>query len=129
MKRTILLFALFAGLFSTSAFAQYKVTSKDVGNDCLTEDGKLGTYKQVTVTERVDRTSSSGNSSSTSSNGNVGVNASVAGVGGSASYGNSRSNSSSNSSSQTTTTTRTYEDVQCVEDKNANAPQMTPVRW
>ena len=133
MRRTLLLFAVFAGLCSTSAFAQYKVTEKDLGNDCVTEDGKLGTYKQVTITESVGNTSSRGNSSSTSQSGNVGVSGEYkkagVSVGASASYGNSSSNSSSNTSSQSTTTTRTYQDVQCVEDKNANAPQMTPVRW
>jgi len=137
MKKHIFALVLLLGMTSLTAFAQYKPTEKDLGKDCATESGKLGTWKQVTVTETTSSSNTRGNSNSNGNTGTVGVNASASAgtktnkveVGASASYQNSSTNTSSNSNSRSTTTTRTYQDIQCVEDKNANNPQMTPVRW
>lgn len=137
MKKNFFILALILGMSSLTAFAQYKPTEKDLGKDCATENGKLGTYKQVTITETRTNTNSTGNSYSNSNSGSVTGNASVsagtktnnAQVGVSTSVQNSNSNSRSNTNAQSTTTTRTYNDIQCVEDKNANNPQMTPIRW
>ncbi len=48
---------MFIGL-CTIANAQYKPTEKDLGKDCPTENGKLGTWKNFTVTEKQDNTNS-----------------------------------------------------------------------
>lgn len=137
MKKKILFTVLFCGISSIAAFAQYKPTEKNLGNDCTTENGKIGTWKSVTITEKYENTNSRGNANSNSNTGTVGVstNASVGtktnnvNVGANASYQNSNTNTSSNSRSQSTSTTRTYQDIQCIEDKNANLPQRTPIRW
>lgn len=113
--------------------AQYKPTQKDVGKDCTTADNKIGTWKNVTVTENVSNTKiGSQNSTSTQSlgvSGKVNANLGVASGSVSGSSNNSNSYGTSNSSSTTNTTTRTYDDIQCVEDKNANLPQRSPKRW
>lgn len=137
MKKMIFAFFLMVGMTSLTAFAQYKPTEKDLGNDCTTENGKIGTWKQVTVTESSNNTDTRGNAYSNANTGSVGVSANASmgtknnkvEVGASASYQNSNTNSTSKTNTQSTTTTRTYQDIQCVEDKNANNPQMTPVRW
>lgn len=137
MKKLFFLLALILGTTSFTAFAQYRPTEKDLGNDCATESGKLGTWKQVTVTETSNNTNTRGNANSNGNTGTVGVSANASAgtkttkveVGANASYQNSRTNTTTNTNSQSTTTTRTYQDIQCIEDKNANNPQMTPVRW
>lgn len=138
MKKNCFILALVLGMSSLTAFAQYKPTEKDLGNDCATENGKLGTWKKVTVTETSGNSNSTGVSNSNSNTGTVGVNAKAGvgvgkstkvEVGANASYQNSNSKTTSNNNTQSTTTSRTYDDIQCVEDKNANNPQMTPVRW
>lgn len=133
MNKKFFTIALLCGLCSMAAFAQYKPTEKDLGKDCATENGKLGTWKQVNVTERSENSNSRGNSNSTSNTGSVGVSAKakvgIGEVGASASYQNTNTNSQSNTKSTSTSTTRSYQDIQCVEDKNANLPQMTPIRW
>ncbi len=106
---------------SIMANAQYKPTQSDIGKDCTTENGKLGTWKNVHVED----------GTSNSSSREAGVNGSASlqigtknnNVGGS--IGGSYSNSKSNSSSEKIS----YDDIRCVEDKNANLPQRSPVRW
>lgn len=131
MKKISILLCSF--LFCLTVNAQYNPTKKDIGKDCTTEQGKLGTWKEVTVTETYSN--KSGNSSNNSSTHNVGVSGQASGtykvvelsVGGN--YGYSNSNGSTQSKSTENTTTRTYNDIQCVEDKNAKLPQQSPVRW
>lgn len=101
--------------------AQYKPTQKDVGKDCTTQNGKLGTWKNVRVEDGSNnsRSNSSGSSSSASIGGEYG------GFNGSVSGSSSSSKSSSSGSSEKIT----YDDIRCVEDKNATLPQQSPVRW
>ena len=114
---------MFAGLFVTfEASAQYKPTQKDVGNDCTTHDGKLGTWKNVRVED--NRTDGYGRNSTTS--GSIGGSIGSKDVG---SISASGSHSSTNSQSSSTSEKISYDDIRCVEDKNANLPQRSPVRW
>jgi len=119
--------------FSALAFAQYSPTERDLGRDCATQDGKLGTWKEVTVTETYSNsgTQTRSNTSSQNFNASAGAEYKVGGakVSGSVGYGNGNSNTNSTSNSSTNSTSRSYKDIQCVEDKNANNPQYTPVRW
>lgn len=131
MKKIMLL--LFCSM-SVLSFAQYNPTRNDLGKDCATQDGKLGTWKEVTVTETYSSTEGSTRSNSSSQNFNASVSAEYkatkkASVSGTAGYDNGSSRTNANSNSSTNTTTRSYQDIQCVEDKNANLPQYTPVRW
>ena len=132
MKKTLCILSMFIGL-CTIANAQYKPTEKDLGKDCPTENGKLGTWKNVTVTEKQDNTNSnnysSSNTSSVSASANISVGTKKTNVGASVTVGTSSTVGGSKTSSTTSGTTRTYNDIQCVEDKNANLPQYTPVRW
>ena len=119
---------------SVLSFAQYNPSRNDLGKDCATQDGKLGTWKEVTVTETYSSTEGSTRSNSSSQNFNASVSAEYkatkkASVSGTAGYDNGSSRTNANSNSSTNTTTRSYQDIQCVEDKNANLPQYTPVRW
>ena len=119
---------------SVLSFSQYNPTRNDLGKDCATQDGKLGTWKEVTVTETYSSTEGSTRSNSSSQNFNASVSAEYkatkkASVSGTAGYDNGSSRTNANSNSSTNTTTRSYQDIQCVEDKNANLPQYTPVRW
>lgn len=117
------LFVLMTALFICNlANAQYRPTQKDVGNDCTTQDGKLGTWKNVRVED--GRSDGYGNSSTTSGsiNGSVGSN-NIANISGSVSQSNSNSNNSSASEKVS------YDDIRCIEDKNATLPQRSPVRW
>lgn len=122
MKKLFLLAVIILGINVCANAQSKKPTKEDIGKDCVTEDSKLGTWKEVTVTEH------SGSKSSESSNWgvngglSVGVkNAAEVSVGGS--YGESKSRERSSDESIT------YQDIRCVEDKNANLPQMSPVRW
>lgn len=129
--------ALFLLTCIVSVNAQYKPTKSDIGKDCTTEKGKLGTWKEVQVIETVSGSKNNSTSNSRSHNfgvgGNVGGEVKSAGVsgsvGGNANYGYSNSKGTSNSSSTTNTVTRNYSDIQCVEDQNAKLPQRSPVRW
>lgn len=131
MKRIALLATTI--LLCLTASAQYKPTQKDLGKDCTTQNGKLGTWKNVTVREQVSNNNTNTNNSSSSYNTGIsaGANAGTksAGVNIGGSYNSSNSNGSTRSNSSTTTTTREYKDIQCVEDKNAKLPQQSPVRW
>lgn len=131
MKKMIFSVLLF--MSCTVLYAQYKPTQSDVGKDCTTQNGKLGTWKNVTVTESGSGTSSAViNNTSTNSigvNGNVGVSVKGADVGVGGNYEHSRTTGTSNSSSTTTTQSITYDDIRCVEDKNATLPQQSPRRW
>lgn len=130
MKKLMLL--AFCSL-SVLSYAQYSPTKNDLGRDCATQDGKLGTWKEVTVTETYSTSGSQSRSNTSSQN----FNASAGGeykmggakVSGSVGYGNGSSNTNSNTSTSTNSTSRSYQDIQCVEDRNANNPQYTPVRW
>lgn len=130
MKKIMLL--LFCSM-SVLSFAQYTPTKDDLGKDCATHDGKLGTWKEVSVTETYSSTGSQTRSNSSSQNFNASAGAEYKSgkvrVSGDVGYGNGSSKTNSNSNSSTNTTSRTYQDIQCVEDKNANLPQYTPVRW
>lgn len=130
MKKLMLLF--FCSL-SVLSFAQYNPTRNDLGRDCATQDGKLGTWKEVTVTETYSTSENQNHSNTTSQNFNASAGVEVEAYGttisGSASYDNGSSNTSGSSNSSTNTSSRSYQDIQCVEDKNANLPQYTPVRW
>ena len=125
---------MFAGLFiAFEASAQLKPTQRDVGNDCVTEEGKLGTFKNVHVEETVNSKYENSNTTSRSIEGGVGVEAG-AGIGsdktsasGRISASDAKSSNTSNSSGKSEKIS--YDDMRCVEDKNANIPQMTPVRW
>lgn len=120
MKKIAILLMMVCG-FTLSAHAQYKPTQKDVGKDCTTQDGKLGTWKNVRVEDGASNQDVRSNSSSNSvsAGGNYGVaNGNVSG-----SSSSSRSNTSSSSEKIT------YDDIRCVEDKNATLPQQSPVRW
>lgn len=121
MKKLFLLAAMLLGI-SVCANAQYKPTKRDLGNDCTTENGTLGTWKEVTVTDRTgDRNQGTTN---WDANGNVSFGSEKSSkleVGGS--YGESRTRENSRDESIT------YEDIRCVEDKNAKLPQQTPIRW
>lgn len=132
MKKIVCVLSLFIGLCSI-ANAQYKPTEKDLGKDCATSNGKLGTWKEVTVTEKQDNTNSrnysNSNTSSVSGSANVSVGTKKNNVGASVTAGTSSTAAGSKTSSTTSGTERTYKDIQCVEDKNANLPQYTPVRW
>lgn len=124
MKKTIILVCTILAC-GCVAYGQYKPTQKDLGNDCMTENQKLGTWKEVTV--RDDGSNSRTTNSSNTYGASVGgeykaVNASV---NGSANYSHSNGNSNTYSSG----TSIEYKDIRCVEDKNANLPQQTPVRW
>lgn len=120
MKKLFLLAAMLLGI-SICANAQYKPTEDDLGKDCTTENGKLGTWKEVTVTDRTgDRNQGTSNWDSYGE-GQAGYNDSHVRVGGS--YGESKTRENSKEESIT------YEDIRCVEDKNANLPQQTPIRW
>lgn len=120
MKKIIVTVALLIASISVT-YAQYKPTKADIGKDCSAQGGKLGTWKEVTVEER------SGNSSSfsTNSSGSMSVGADAKVVKGKV----SGSVSAGKSSSSDTSETIRYNDIRCVEDKNANLPQQTPVRW
>lgn len=111
------------GIFITfDANAQYKPTQKDVGNDCTTHDGKLGTWKNVRVED--GRSDGYGNSNTTSG--------SISGSVGSKDMGNvsgSVSHSNSNSRNSSASEKVSYDDIRCIEDKNATLPQRSPVRW
>lgn len=124
MKKMIVT-ALFVMGIGICSFAQYTPTKADIGKDCTTENGSLGTWKQVTVTESRGNSNSwsSTNSSSAGVNASVGFSGTSVGVSGNTGTANTRGNQTS------TTTTRTYKDVQCVEDRNAKLPQQTPIRW
>lgn len=139
MKKIALTIALIC--FGFAASAQYKPTENDLGKDCATNNNKLGTWKKVTISEQVIGSNSQGTGYSNGVTSSAGVNANVgseigtkkakvsANVSTNMSVQGSNTSSTTNTNTQTTTTTRTYEDIQCVEDKNANLPQMSPVRW
>lgn len=119
------LFCLCAFVFSLSVFnanAQYKPTEKDLGKDCTTQEGKLGTWKKGVA--RDDSGSNYNSSSSTSGSAGFSVgNKEVGSVSASGAHSNTSSQGRSTGSSFE------YEDIRCVEDKNATLPQQTPVRW
>lgn len=132
MKKIVGVLSLFIGLCSI-ANAQYKPTEKDLGKDCATSNGKLGTWKEVTVTEKQGNansgTYSNSNTSSLSATTNASVGTKTNNVGVGVTTGTSSTATGSKTSSKSSGTERTYKDIQCVEDKNANLPQYTPVRW
>ena len=101
--------------------AQYKPTQADVGRDCTTQDGKLGTWKNVRVEDGASNSSSRGSQGGASLSGKFGTKDNNVGLSGNYSQSQSRSSSSSEKIS--------YDDIRCVEDKNANLPQQSPVRW
>lgn len=119
MKKIAILLMMVCGL-ALSAHA-HKPTQKDVGEDCVTQEGKLGTWKNVRVEEwsSTETTKSNSSSSSATAGGNFGV------VTGNTSGSSSSSKSNSSGSSEKIT----YDDIRCVEDKNATLPQQSPVRW
>lgn len=120
MKKILLsMVILFGGVMFASA--QYKPTQSDVGRDCTTQDGKLGTWKNVRVEDGASSSSSRGDEHS--GNASIKIGTSDFNVGGG--YGYSTSSSSSSSSSERIS----YDDIRCVEDKNATLPQQTPIRW
>lgn len=115
------------------AYSQYKPTQADVGKDCRTENQKLGTWQNVRVTETYSNgntqsnTSSYGHSSQVQAGGSVG--SSKAGASVSVGGSSSNSNSYGNSNTSSRSVSRSYDAIECVEDRNANLPQQTPVRW
>lgn len=122
MKKIIVSLVMVFGItLCAEAQYQYRPTQKDVGKDCTTQDGKLGTWKNV----RVEDGTSNQNSNSYSSSGSASGKAKYGGFEGSISGSSSSSRSSSSSSSEKIS----YDDIRCVEDKNATLPQQSPVRW
>lgn len=103
--------------------AQYKPTQNDLGKDCTTQDGKLGTWKQVRVEDGGSHSYEQKNSFTGQGGMNLGGQKSP--VNGGVSLSTTDSNSRSSSKSEKVT----YEDIRCVEDKNATLPQQSPVRW
>ncbi len=137
MKR-FLFMALLAMGVTFSASAQLRPTTEDIGKDCTTEDGKLGVWREVTVTETVSYSNSESSSSSSSSGisanasastsfGNSKIGSVEASVGGSVE--NSWGNSQSYGAGSTNSETHSYKEIMCKEDRSANLPQQTPVRW
>ncbi len=123
MKKLLISTFMLIGLFITlNASAQYRPTQKDVGNDCTTHDGKLGTWKNVRVEDSKSDGYGNSNTTSGSMGGSVG-NKDIGNVSGSVSQSNSNSRNSSESEKVS------YDDIRCVEDKNATLPQRSPVRW
>lgn|GEM_PF-4020541 len=122
MKKVIFSVFVLAGIFcAIDANAQYKPTAEDIGKDCTTQNGKLGTWKEVNVKD--SRENNYSNSNSNSFSGSASASIGSASIGGNASH--SRSNSQGNSRGEEIS----YKDIRCVEDKNATLPQQTPVRW
>ena len=110
---------MLAGMFVTvEARAQYRPTQKDVGDDCTTQDGKLGTWKNVRVEDVVGNEYE--NSNTTSGSGGVNISGVASG---------SISTSDTNSRNTSNSEKISYDDIRCVEDKNATLPQRKPVRW
>jgi len=108
-------------------FAQYKPTNKDVGNDCTTQQGTLGTWKEVTVRDDGSRSHTTSSSSSYGGTVSGGYESKATGVSINASGSASSSRGNSNTSSSGTSVE--YKDIRCVEDQNAKLPQQTPIRW
>ena len=113
------------------ANAQY--TQNDIGKDCNTYDGKMGTVQNVTRTTTQSNNSSNTYNSTTSStvgmNGTVGIKNTVE-FGGNANWGTS--SGTSNSRSTQTSTSTSYTRPECVEDTPNSYPRSTPVprqRW
>ncbi len=127
MKKNI--FSILFLLVCTNVCAQYEPKKSDIGKDCATENGKLGKWKEVTVTEKIEGSTNRSTSTSNTINGGLNGNIGTKSVGVSGSVGVSNSSGTNNSSSTTNTSSRTYKDIQCIEDKNANLPQRTPIRW
>lgn len=123
MKKYLIAMLAAAGMLCISEVeAQYRPTQKDVGKDCTTENGKLGVWRKVKVEESVGNTYGNTNSTSGSVGGSLG-NSNVGSVSGSVSHTDSNTRGTSNSEKLT------YDDIHCVEDKNATLPQRSPVRW
>ncbi len=102
----------------------YKPTQNDIGEDCTTENGKLGTWKNVRVEEEYNNSNSRG----TSESGSITIGGRF-GTRDSYVEGNiSGSGSSSNSSTSGKSEKIIYDDIRCIEDKNANLPKQSPVR-
>ena len=120
MKKILLTAAIVCmGTFVT--YAQYKPTQADVGKDCTTQNGKLGTWKNVHVEDGASNSSSRGSQEGGSLSGKFGTEGTNVGLSINSSQSRSRSSSSSEKIS--------YDDIRCVEDKNATLPQQSPVRW
>lgn len=112
--------------FIASANAQtgnyYRPTKEDIGKPCVSENGNPNsTYREVTVSETTSTGYQTGSSLSTSGSVKVdgGVVEATAGIQGTDSHNRSSSK----------TETITYNDIRCVEDKNANLPQQSPAGW
>lgn len=115
--------------FALAAHAQYKPTKEDIGKDCPAANGKIGVWREVTVTKTTSdenaRSSTYGQSSSAGANASV----SVGGVGAGVNAGTSSSRNSSSSNTTQSSTSVSYQEIQCTEDANVSLPQRTPVRW
>lgn len=122
MKKLLIAVFMLGGLFmATEAKAQYKPTKKDIGKDCTTQEGKLGTWKNVRVEDGSAKNQGESRTNAGTIKGSVGVKAGSA----SGSYSHSGTNSRGTQKSEKIS----YEDIRCVEDKNATLPQRSPVRW
>lgn len=123
MKKLFFSVFMISGMFfAIEANAQYIPSKDDVGKDCTTQDGKLGRWKEVTVTEKQGNDYGQTSSTSVSGGGSLGS-SNIGSVSASGAYSNSNSRGSSKSEEIS------YDDIRCVEDKNAKLPQQTPARW
>ena len=120
----------------TAIHAQNVYTSKDVGKDCVTDNGKMGVVREVKVietTKKIDSTE--GRMSTTTSGGiNGGASAKVNGTGLSieGNVNSSNTGSMSNNQSYERQTTREYTRPECIEDSRNSVQRATPItqsRW